>query len=107
MKILTARQMREVDRITIEQLAISGVLLMENAGRNVFNVIKEKFRDVATRRIVVLCGKGNNGGDGLVVARCMIEAGLAPRVILLATPESLQGDARQKYDLLRNAASEP
>ena len=99
MKILTARQMREVDRISIEQLGIPSLMLMENAGRNVFRVIELKFPVLERERVVVLCGKGNNGGDGFVVARLLQERAPQnpPRVILLAAPEALHGDALANY----------
>ena len=69
MKILTAAEMREVDRLTTERYGVSGSALMENAGRSVAEFIETRFRGLEARRIVVLCGKGNNGGDGFVVAR--------------------------------------
>jgi NAD(P)H-hydrate epimerase len=68
MKVLTAAQMREVDQRTME-LGIPGVVLMENAGMRVVEFLAERFAPLDSHRIVVLCGKGNNGGDGLVVAR--------------------------------------
>ena len=68
MKILTAAEMREVDRRTIEA-GIPGIVLMENAGHRVVEFLAERFDPLADQRIVVLCGKGNNGGDGLVIAR--------------------------------------
>ena len=107
MKILTARQMREVDRITIEKLGIPGLLLMENAGRNVFRVIEEKFPALGQERIAILCGKGNNGGDGFVVARHLRMRGISPRVILLAPDDALKGDARTNYEMLRQFGYEP
>jgi ADP-dependent NAD(P)H-hydrate dehydratase / NAD(P)H-hydrate epimerase len=99
MKILTARQMREVDRISIEQLGIPSLTLMENAGQNVFRVMERKFPSLDRERVAVLCGKGNNGGDGFVVARLIRERTPhnPPCVILLAAPEALQGDALANY----------
>ena len=69
MKILTAAQMREIDRISIEKLGIPGMVLMENAGRNLLRLLEEKFSNLKRERVAVLCGKGNNGGDGFVIAR--------------------------------------
>ena len=66
MKILTAAQMREVDRKTIE-LGIPGLILMENAGNRVVEFLATEFHPLTSHRILVLCGKGNNGGDGLVI----------------------------------------
>lgn len=99
--------MREVDRITIEKLGIPGLLLMENAGRNVYGVLEEKFPSLGGEKVVILCGKGNNGGDGFVVARHMWQRGHRPRVLLLAAPEALQGDARKTYEMLLQAGCEP
>jgi hydroxyethylthiazole kinase-like uncharacterized protein yjeF len=94
MKILTAAEMREVDRRTIEA-GIPGIVLMENAGHRVVEFLAERFAPLAGQRIVVLCGKGNNGGDGLVVAR-QLHTRFAPdalHVVLLADPAELKGDA--------------
>jgi len=68
MKILTAAEMREVDRKTIE-IGIPGIVLMENAAHRVVETLADRFAPVTEQRIVVLCGKGNNGGDGLAIAR--------------------------------------
>jgi hydroxyethylthiazole kinase-like uncharacterized protein yjeF len=93
MKALTAAQMREADRLTTERYGISGLQLMENAGAAIAEVLREKFSDLPGRKIVVLCGKGNNGGDGMVVARLLAGMGAAPRVYLFANPGSVEGDA--------------
>ena len=102
MKILTAAQMREVDRRTIEK-GIPGIVLMENAGHRVVEVLAEKFAPLAAQRIVILCGKGNNGGDGMVVARQLFTRFEARglHVVLLAAPEDLKGDAAQNYRMLQ------
>ena len=80
MKALTAAEMREVDRLTIERQQISGTQLMEAAGKHVADTILRVCSPQASLRILVLCGKGNNGGDGLVCARHLKEAGRNPRV---------------------------
>ena len=68
MKALTAAEMREVDRLTIEA-GIPGIVLMENAGHRVVEFLTGRFGPLSGHRIAILCGKGNNGGDGMVVAR--------------------------------------
>ena len=68
MKVLTAAQMREVDRRTTER-GVPGIVLMENAGHRVVEFLEQRLAPLAAQRVVVLCGKGNNGGDGMVVAR--------------------------------------
>ena len=101
MKVLTAAQMREVDRRTTE-LGIPGIVLMENAAHRVVEVLEKRFAPLAAQRIVVLCGKGNNGGDGMAIAR-QIHTRFAPQicVVLLAMPEDLKGDAAANYRMLQ------
>ena len=99
--------MREIDRVSIQKLGISGLVLMENAGWNVFHLIEEKFPRLGNERITILCGKGNNGGDGFVVARQLLMRGHRPRVVLLAEPESLQGDARTNCAILLQSGLGP
>ncbi len=101
MKVLTAEQMRAVDRQTIES-GIPGIVLMENAGQRVVEFLAETFAPLAEQRITVLCGKGNNGGDGMVVAR-QLHTRLRPRalyVVLAADPAELKGDALANYRML-------
>jgi len=93
MKILTVEEMREVDRLTAEGCGIPTLTLMENAGARVAEFIQQRFPSFRQRRIVVICGKGNNGGDGLVAARYLREAGAKPVVFLLAAASELRGDA--------------
>jgi hydroxyethylthiazole kinase-like uncharacterized protein yjeF len=93
MKILTAAEMNSVDRLTTERYRVPSLTLMENAGASVVNFMHERFPDLARRRIVVLCGKGNNGGDGFVVARQLLKLGAKPVVYLFADPGEIKGDA--------------
>jgi NAD(P)H-hydrate epimerase len=111
MKVLTPEEMREVDHRTIEA-GIPGIVLMENAGMRVVEFLAERFAPLREQRVVILCGKGNNGGDGMVVARqlfcgvglrpaqCGRRAGGAPHVVLLADPAELKGDAAANYGML-------
>jgi ADP-dependent NAD(P)H-hydrate dehydratase / NAD(P)H-hydrate epimerase len=93
MKILTAAEMREVDRLTTERYGIPSLTLMENAGRSVAEFIRDRFPRLERRRIVVLCGKGNNGGDGFVTARHLREMGAKVSACLFAATEEVCGDA--------------
>jgi len=93
MKILTSREMREIDRTAIEGLGIPGIVLMEAAGLQVVQALRELFPDPENLRIVVVAGKGNNGGDGLVVARHLHLAGARPEVLLAASKDEVRGDA--------------
>jgi NAD(P)H-hydrate epimerase len=106
MKVLTAEQMREADRLTTERCGISGLALMENAGKAIAEFLREQFADIASRKIVVLCGKGNNGGDGLVVARMLKGYGSAPVVFLFANPGSVEGDAAENLKRWRRGSGE-
>jgi NAD(P)H-hydrate epimerase len=102
MRVLTASEMRDVDRRTIER-GIPGIVLMENAGHRVVEFLAERFRPLSAERIVVLCGKGNNGGDGLVIAR-QLHTRFRPRalhVVMLAAPEDLKGDAAVNFGMLQ------
>ncbi|HTX37596.1 MAG TPA: NAD(P)H-hydrate dehydratase [Bryobacteraceae bacterium] len=101
MKVLTAAEMREVDRRTIE-MGTPGIVLMENAAHRVVEFLAERFAPLAAQRIVVLCGKGNNGGDGMAVARQLFTR-FRPRrldVVLLADPAALKGDAATNHKML-------
>src|SRR6266516_1473645 len=100
MKILTAAQMQRIDRITTERYGVPSLTLMENAGRGVLEFLAERFAPLHEQRIAILCGRGNNGGDGLVVARLLREQGLTPRVILLADPKKVKGDAAVNLERL-------
>ena len=93
MKILTSREMREIDRATIEDFGIPGPVLMENAGLQVIKALKIRFPRLAGERVVIVAGKGNNGGDGFVVARHLLNLGAEPTVLLLASKNELKGDA--------------
>jgi ADP-dependent NAD(P)H-hydrate dehydratase / NAD(P)H-hydrate epimerase len=108
MKILTAAEMREVDRRTIE-LGMPSLVLMENAGHRVVEFLERQFAPLASQRIAILCGKGNNGGDGLVVAR-QLATRLRPRalhVMLACPPGELKGDALENYRMLWMCGVEP
>jgi hydroxyethylthiazole kinase-like uncharacterized protein yjeF len=95
MKILTAAEMNQVDRLTTERHNISAATLMENAGKGVADFIAHRFSHCTTKNIVVLCGKGNNGGDGFVVARHLLRRGAAPNVLLFASLEEMKGEAAE------------
>ncbi|MCJ7610695.1 MAG: NAD(P)H-hydrate epimerase, partial [Candidatus Aminicenantes bacterium] len=102
MKVLTSAQMKEIDRKTIQDIGIPGPVLMENAGLQVVRALTEIFPKPAGERIVVVAGKGNNGGDGLVVARHLLNKGASPSVLLLSRIEDLQGDAALNARIGRN-----
>jgi len=102
MKILTAVQMGEVDRLTTKRYLIPSLLLMENAGRSVADELSKACPDFCDRRIVILCGKGNNGGDGFVVARYLALRGASPSVLFFSDPDKLSGDAKINWDIVQS-----
>ncbi len=101
MKIITAAEMRETDRVTSERFGVPSLTLMENAGTAVAQFVVERYP--SAKRIAVICGKGNNGGDGLVAARKLRDAGRAVEVVLLADPADLRGDAAEMFSKLPTA----
>jgi len=103
MKIVSAEEMRAIDRATSERFGVPSLTLMENAGAAVADYILSHY--AASERIVVFCGKGNNGGDGFVAARRLHERGKKVQVILLADPNALTGDAAVMYGKLPITAS--
>lgn len=100
MRILTADQMREADRRTIEDIGIPSLVLMENAGRQVVAAMESFFQDLAERRVAVVGGKGNNGGDGFVVARTLHQRGVDVSVFLVGQVGEIKGDARINLEIL-------
>src|SRR5260221_3582719 len=109
MKTLTAAEMREVDRLTTERFGISSTQLMENAGAAVaefvLHEISLRFQSPA-RQIVVLCGKGNNGGDGLVAARHLRQEVRHTTVVLIGSAAELRGDPALNFERWRQAGGE-
>jgi hydroxyethylthiazole kinase-like uncharacterized protein yjeF len=102
MKILTASQLRTVDRLSGDTLT-----LMENAGTCVVNAIEERLGNPKDLKVFVLCGKGNNGGDGFVVARLLMERGCAPRVLLFSREQDIVGDAATNLERLKTLRNSP
>jgi hydroxyethylthiazole kinase-like uncharacterized protein yjeF len=103
MYLVTAQEMREMDRETIEKIGVPGPVLMENAARGAVDHLKACTPDLAARRIGVAAGRGNNGGDGFVMARCLAQEGCRVTVFLLSTPQRVQGDAALNLKLLENS----
>lgn len=101
MKVLTGEQIREIDRRTMAA-GIPGIVLMENAGCRFVEFLESCYSPLAAQRIVIVCGKGNNGGDGFVIAR-QLKIRFEPRsltVVLTCEPEALTGDAALNYAML-------
>ena len=103
MKILTAEEMGAADRLTSEEFGVSIQTLMEAAGQAVATFCQRQYADVL--RVVVVCGKGNNGGDGLVAARALALAGKSVQVMLLGRRDEVKGDAAVALGRLREEVS--
>jgi hydroxyethylthiazole kinase-like uncharacterized protein yjeF len=101
MKIVTTSEMREIDRVTSERFGVPSLTLMENAGTAVAQFVLCQYP--SAKCIGVICGKGNNGGDGFVAARKLQEAGREVRLLLLADATELSGDAKEMFSRLRMA----
>ena len=100
MRVLNSAQMRDADRRTIEDIGIASLVLMENAGRQAVAAMEAMYTDLAERHVGVLCGRGNNGGDGFVVARTLAQRGIAVSVFLIGRVAEVRGDARTNHDIL-------
>ncbi len=100
MKILTARQMEEVDRLTTENCGIPSIVLMENAAFGLCRTLEEYFEDLSSLRVTIVCGRGNNGGDGFALARQLLLRDVGVSVFLLGRSGDLQGDCRVNWNIL-------
>jgi hydroxyethylthiazole kinase-like uncharacterized protein yjeF len=90
---LTCQEIRELDVLAIEHVGIPGLVLMENAGRQAADLIYDRLANPDAATVLILCGPGNNGGDGFVIARHLFNAGVPVQVVLATPPEKSQGDA--------------
>jgi ADP-dependent NAD(P)H-hydrate dehydratase / NAD(P)H-hydrate epimerase len=107
MYLVTAEEMRAFDATAIEDYGIPGVVLMENAGRTTFHILRAFMDcDVQGLRVAVIAGPGNNGGDGYVIARYLINHGADVQTFLLSPPEKIKGDALINLEVLRKMTSE-
>jgi len=100
MRVLNSTQMAEADRRTTEDIGISSLVLMENAGRQVVAAMEAMHSDLLDRRVGLLCGRGNNGGDGFVVARTLVQRGVEVSVFLMGRVADVRGDARTNLEIL-------
>ena len=98
LQFLDRDQVREVDRIAIEEFGIPGIVLMENAGRACCDVL---FQVQPPTVACILAGTGNNGGDGFVIARHLVNRGVAVKVLLVGDAERVAGDARTNLEVIR------
>lgn len=100
MKVVTGDTMQSLDRRAIDEFGVAGLLLMERAGRECAAAIMARYGGSLGKRAVVVAGKGNNGGDGYVIARCLREAGWEVTILILARREEISGDAAVNLERL-------
>lgn len=103
--ILTRAQVRRVDHLAITRMGISGIVLMENAGRGAAELIRETYGERGSA--VIICGPGNNGGDGFVVARHLHNAGWAVRMVVTAAREKMTPDALANFTIVESMGMAP
>lgn len=101
-KVVSNEQMRGLDRQTIDDLGMPGIVLMENAGYKTYLAIQNKCVEKRIHQIFVLCGKGNNGGDGYVIARHLFKAGFGVKILTVAAENELAGDALTNFKICQN-----
>jgi len=98
--VMTRDQVRAVDSWAINELGVPGVVLMENAGRSCAELIKDKLASVANPKVCIFCGTGNNGGDGYVIARHLLNSGFKVVVVICGNRSKIKGDAKINMDIL-------
>ena len=91
--VVTAEQMQAIDRHAIDELGIPGITLMENAGVGIVQDLQKHFSDLSQKKVFIFCGKGNNGGDGFVIARHLFNLGTDVRILLAGKLSVLKGGA--------------
>lgn len=99
--VMTRDEVRSFDAWAINELAIPGVVLMENAGRSCAELIEEKLASIEEPKVCIFCGTGNNGGDGYVIARHLFNAGFKVTVVLCGELGKVKGDAKINLDILQ------
>ncbi len=103
MKLVNGKLMAQIDKFTINEIGIPGAVLMENAGKGAFNEFIYDYAPDKNNKFLIVCGKGNNGGDGFVIARYLVHNGFRNvKVILLTEPDKLKGDAKINYNVAKN-----
>ncbi|MFQ5877056.1 MAG: NAD(P)H-hydrate dehydratase [Acidobacteriota bacterium] len=107
MEILTSEQMRAIDRRTVERFGVPEIILMENAGLQLFAFLQQAYPDLALRRLLLLCGKGNNGGDAFVLARHLGNRGIPFKILLFGRSSEVKGSAAVNLKALRQMGVTP
>ncbi len=98
--VMTRDEVRAIDSWAINTIGIPGVVLMENAGRSCAELIKDKLKDIEAPKVCIFCGTGNNGGDGYVIARHLLNSGFEVKVVICGDRGKVKGDAKINLDIL-------
>ncbi len=101
-KVMTCVQVRGFDRYVIEKLSVPSVVLMENAGRSCAELVAGRLNSIENAKVCVFCGTGNNGGDGFVIARHLVNRGAEVAVVICGDRGKISGDARINLDIIEN-----
>ncbi len=101
MRFITSQQMKAIDRRAIEEFGIPSLILMENAGTGAVKVALDMVKDSDNKKVVCVCGKGNNGGDGFVCARHLINNAVDTEIFLIGEPSELKADAKINFGILK------
>ncbi|MFZ5969464.1 MAG: NAD(P)H-hydrate dehydratase [Bacillota bacterium] len=102
MKIVNSKQMKNLDRIAVDEFGIPEAVLMENAGIAVFHEVMKSLERMESQRVSIICGRGNNGGDGFVAARHLFQQGVRVKVFIIGNPTVIAGAARVNYEIIEN-----
>src|SRR4030042_4702160 len=98
--VMTRDEVRAFDAWAINELGIPGVVLMENAGRSCAGLVEDKLKDISEPKVCIFCGTGNNGGDGYVIARHLINHDIRAAVVVCGETSKIKGDAKINLDIL-------
>jgi len=99
--VMTRSQVRSFDSWVINTVGLPGAVLMENAGRSCAELIKDKLADIEKPKVCIFCGTGNNGGDGYVIGRHLLNCGFVVRVVICGDPDKIKSDAKINLDVLK------
>ena len=102
MKLVSGTQMKKIDKKTIKDIGIPGIVLMENAAIKAVQQIEQSFKSINNIKVVVICGKGNNGGDGFAISRHLYNKGADVTVINLYDKSIIKGDALTNLTIIEN-----
>lgn len=102
MKLTTVAEMRQIDKRAIEEIGIPEIVLMENAAREIYSALSSLLQGVANKRICIIAGVGNNGGDAFAAARHIVNAGGRPKVFVLGSQDRMSQSAAVNFNVICN-----